>query len=347
MKQKSGSKKPPQEKKEIHLALQGGGALGAFTWGVLESILLDERVHIEAISGTSAGAMNAVVMASGLQQGGREHAIKLLKDFWRKISVAASLLPFRSTPFDQLFGSRNVGYSMPFMAMDAMTRMLSPYQFNMLDINPLREILEELVDFEALRHCDKIKLHINATNVRTGKIRVFNTSELTLDAVMASACLPFIFKTVWIDGEPYWDGGYSGNPAIYPLIYNDQSLDVVIVQINPLYVEDVPTQASEILDRINEISFNATLMREMRAIAFVSKLKGQGKLQSEYKDMHIHMIEADEILGGLGRMSKLNPDWDFLNYLHEAGMQSAQNWLDTHYEDIGKRSSVDLRKIFL
>lgn len=346
MKQKSEQKKP-KDVKDIHLALQGGGSLGAFTWGVLESLLLDERVKIEAISGTSAGAMNAVVMTYGLQQGGREGAIKLLRDFWRKISVAASVMPFRSLPFDAMMGGFNTNYSMPFMAMDAMTRMLSPYQFNVLDINPLRDILEELVDFDALRSCNKIKLHINATNVRTGKIKVFDLHEITLDAVMASACLPFIFKTVWIDGEPYWDGGYSGNPAIYPLIYKDESRDVVIVQINPLYVEEVPKGASEILDRINEISFNATLMREMRAIAFVSKLKGQGKLESGYKDMHIHMIESDEMLTGLGRMSKMNPDWDFLSYLHDAGMQASKDWLDNHYTDIGKRSSVDLNKVFM
>lgn len=336
-----------KEQKPIHLALQGGGALGAFTWGVLEHILEDERVYIEAISGTSAGAMNAVVMAYGLHQGGRAGARQLLRDFWRKISVAASLLPFRATPFDTLMGGLNNAYSMPFMAMDAMTRMLSPYQFNVLDINPLREIVAELVDFEALRSCNKVKIHINATNVRTGKIKIFDLPDITLDSVMASACLPFLFKTVWIDGEPYWDGGYSGNPAIYPLIYNDDSRDVVIVQINPFYVEEVPTGASEILDRINEISFNSTLMREMRAIAFVSKLKGQGKLENDYKDMHMHMIEADEILSGLGRMSKLNPDWDFLNYLHDAGVQAAKEWLDKHYDDIGKRSSIDLRSVFL
>lgn len=338
---------PRKEKKEIHLALQGGGALGAFTWGVLDEILQDERVHIEAISGTSAGAMNAVVMAYGLHQDGREGARKLLRNFWRKVSVASSLMPFHANPLEALMGGFNAAHSLPFLAIDAMTRVFSPYQFNVLDYNPLRDILDELVDFDELRKCKKLKLHINATNVRTGKIRVFDLKEITLDAVMASACLPFLFKTVWIDGEPYWDGGYSGNPAIYPLIYNDNSCDVVIVQINPLYVEDVPTGAPEILDRINEISFNSTLMREMRAIAFVSKLKRQGKLENEYKDMHIHMIEADEILGNLGRMSKMNADWDFMNYLHDAGIQASKDWLDKNYDSIGKRSSIDLRKVFM
>ncbi len=333
--------------KPINLALQGGGSQGAFTWGVLDQLLLDERVYIESISATSAGAMNAAVVAYGLTKGGREEARRLLRDFWRKVSVASSLLPFKATFFDRMVNGFDMSYSPPFMAMDALTRMFSPYQLNVMDLNPLREILHEIVDFEVLRGCDKLKLFVNATHVRSGKIRVFETRELTLDMVMASACLPFIFKTVWVDGEPYWDGGYSGNPAIYPLIYGATSHDVVIVQINPLNVEEVPTNANEILDRINEISFNATLIREMRAIAFVSKLKNQGRLDEDYKKMHMHMIESQEILGNLGRMSKMNADWDFLQYLYEAGVQAAQDWLDKNYKDLGKKSTIDIGEIYL
>lgn len=336
------------EQKKIQLALQGGGAQGAFTWGALEQLLLDERVYIEGISGTSAGAMNAVVMAYGLTVGGRDEARKLLREFWRKVSVAASLLPFHPSVMDRMMGGYDVSHSPGFMMMDAMTRMFSPYQFNALDLNPLREILEELVDFEVLRkNCKKIKLFINATHVRTGKIKVWKTEELTIEKVMASACLPHIFKTVWVDGEPYWDGGYSGNPAIFPLIYGAESQDVVIVQINPLHMEEVPTNSNDIMDRVNEISFNASLMCEMRAIAFVHKLKQEGKLGENYKDMHIHMIDADEILGGLGHMSKLNADWDFFNYLCDTGIQATSEWLEQHYEKIGKESSINIKSVYL
>lgn len=336
-----------QNPKKINLALQGGGAQGAFTWGVLDQILLDERVEIEAISGTSAGAMNAVIMAYGLMSGGRDTARDLLRQFWYKVSVAAEFSPFKTSFLDSMMGSYNLRYSPSFFAMDYLTRMFSPAQLNVLDINPLREILSELVDFDLVQSCNKLKLFINATHVRTGKARIFKTEEITLEAVMASACLPYIFKTVWIDGEPYWDGGYSGNPAIYPIIYNAQSRDVVIVQINPLDVEDVPTGANEILDRLNEINFNASLMSEMRAIDFVRRLKENGSLGESHKSMHIHMIEAQEILRGFGRMSKLNADWNFLSYLYDIGVQSASDWLDNHYDAIGNRSSVNIREEFL
>lgn len=335
------------EVKNVNLALQGGGALGAFSWGVLDQILLDERVHIEAITATSAGAVNAVLAAYGLAKGGRDGARGMLRDFWRRVSAAAALTPWQASPVDKLLQRYDLAYSPSFMAMEYLTRMFSPYQLNLLDYNPLRDILAEMVNFDELRDCNKVDLFINATHVRTGKIRVFKKEELTLDAVMASACLPHLFKTVYIDGEPYWDGGYSGNPAIYPLIYNCRCQDVILVQINPLYVEDVPTGASDILDRLNEINFNATLMREMRAMAFVSRLKQQGKLDDNYKDMRLHMIDAQEIIGELGRNSKLNADWQFLQYLSETGEQAALDWLDAHYDDLGKRSSVDVEDVFM
>jgi NTE family protein len=334
-------------KKTINLALQGGGALGSFTWGVLDQILLDERVHIESISGTSAGAVNGVVMAYGLSQGGRDAARSLLHDFWHQVSAVAGMSPLQPSVFDKFLRRYDLAYSPSFMAMEYMTRMFSPYQLNLLDYNPLRDILEKMVDFEQLQRCNKIKLFINATHVKTGKKRIFPKEEITLEAVMASACLPHIYKTVYVDGEPYWDGGYSGNPSIYPFIYECGSQDVVLVQINPLYVDEVPTGASEILDRLNEINFNAALMQEMRAIAFVSKLKKQGTLGPDYKDMRIHMISANEIIGELGRMSKMNADWEFLKYLYETGQQSASDWLDEHYEAIGVRSSVDIAETFL
>lgn len=338
---------PKPVTKRINLALQGGGTQGAFTWGVLDALLASGKVEIAGISATSGGAMNAAVMAYGLITGGPEKARQLLEDLWRKVSAAASLVPFKPSLVDKLFGGEGT-FSPAAMAMDYMTRIFSPYQFNLFDLNPLRNILEELIDFEAIRKNKDIKLFINATNVRTGKIRVFETSELTLDMVMASACIPFIFKTVYVDGEPYWDGGYSGNPAIYPLIYHTDCNDVVLVQISPINVADVPTNASDIMERVNEISFNSTLMREMRAVAFVSKLIEQGKLtEDRYKDMCMHMIESDEIIQGLSRTGKLNADWDFLTHMKNVGVQASSDWLEQHYAKIGKESTLDIHKVFL
>lgn len=347
-KKTGGDKSKVSGTKTVNLALQGGASHGAFTWGVLDHMLSDPRVQIEGVSATSAGAVNASLMAYGLLKGGPEEARRLLRDFWRKTSHAASMLPFKPTMVDKMLGNTRLNFSPSFMALDFITRIFSPYQFNLFDINPLRSILSELVDFDVLRKKNPLQLYVNATNVRTGKIKVFESKELTLDMVMASCCLPFIFKTVYVDGEPYWDGGYSGNPAIYPLIYNATSRDVIIVQINPLLVEEVPTQASDILDRVNEISFNTTLMREMRAIAFVTKLIDDGTLQANgYKRMHMHMIEAQDIMAGLGSASKLNADWEFLLHLHDVGVQAANDWLDQHYDMLGNDSTIDIRTEFL
>ncbi len=332
----------------VNLALQGGGAHGAFTWGVLDQILLDSRTSIHAVTATSAGALNAVVMANGLIKGGAEQARKDLKTFWNRVSLAAKLLPVQPTVVDKWLGNTKLNFSPGFVALDYFTHIFSPYQFNLFDINPLRSIIEELVDFEAIRTNKLIHLFINATNVRTGKVRVFETHEITLDTVMASACLPYIYKTVMIDGEPYWDGGYTGNPALYPLIYKAEVQDIVVVQVNPLYVEEVPVLAADIMDRINEISFNSSLFDEMRSIDFVTRLLDSGKLKDpDYKRMRIHMIEAAEVMAGLGQASKLNADWDFLVHLHDVGVQSTCDWLDKSYDRIGVDSSVDVRKLFL
>lgn len=334
--------------KTINLALQGGGSHGAFTWGVLDRLLEEEKLFIEAITGTSAGAVNGVLLTYGLAKGGREEARNVLHEFWFKVGSAAAMSPLRPNMFEKMFGTTNLDYSPSFMAMDMMTRLLSPYQFNLFDINPLRDILAEVVDFDVVRRSDDLKLFINATNVRNGKIKVFEGSELTLDMVMASACLPFLFKTVEVDGEFYWDGGYSGNPALFPLFYKTQTSDIMIVQINPIAVDQVPTNAAEIMDRMNEISFNATLMREVRAIAFVKKLiKNKRVPQNEYRYVHMHMIEAAEILSSMGRASKLNVDWDFLQHLRDIGYQTADEWMQKHYDKINKQSTIDIADIYL
>lgn len=339
---------PPSGKKRIDVALQGGGAHGAFTWGVLDRLLEDGRLLFEGICGTSAGAMNATVLAYGIYMGGREGAREALAEFWRKTSEAARSGPLQPTWLDKMISPGNMDFSPFWMFFDNLSKVLSPYQLNPFNYNPLRDLVEEVVDFEGLRRCTRTKLFLCATNVCTGKIRVFQTHEMTVDAVMASACLPFMFQAVEIDGEYYWDGGYMGNPPIYPLIYHTDSTDVLIIQINPVNIPEPPKTAREILDRINTLSFNSSLMREMRAIDFVTKLIDQGKLDSsEYKRMKIHTVHAEEVMAHLGVSSKLNADWEFLQYLFRLGREKAQRWLDAHFETIGVDSSTDIAATFM
>jgi len=335
--------------KAINLALQGGGAHGAFTWGVLDRLLEDGRIEIEAISATSAGAMNAVVAAYGLAEGGPAGARKTLMNFWRRISHAAANGPLQPTWFDRMTGNRSLELSPAFITFDLMSRLFSPYQFNPLNYNPLKDVLEQSVDFERLRtHCCPVKLFLTATNVRTGKIKVFDNDALTSSAVLASGCLPFLFHAVEIDGEFYWDGGYMANPAIFPLIYNCKSADVVVIHINPLERTDMPRTASEIMNRINEISFNSSLMREMRAISFVTRLIDDGALEkSRARRMLIHSISADDVTIKLGAASKLNADWEFLMYLHDAGRRTAAAWLDKNFDRLNVETTIDIRAQYL
>jgi NTE family protein len=248
--------------KTINLALQGGGAHGAFTWGVLDRLLEQNDLNFEGLSATSAGAMNAAVFAYGLAVDGREGARKALTGYWKRVSDAASLGPLQPSPLDRMLGDHSLHWSPVFSLMGFVTRVLSPYQFNPSDYNPLREIVEQSIDFDVLQRPDcPVKLFLSATNVRTGKVKVFADKEISAAAVMASACLPSMFHAVEIDGEAYWDGGYMGNPALFPLIYNCKSTDIVIVHINPLFRSEVPRNADDIMNRINEISFNSSLMR--------------------------------------------------------------------------------------
>ncbi len=239
-------------------------------------------------------------------------------------------------------------HSVAYLAFDALTRIFAPQQLNPLGLNPVRDVLVETIDFERLRRCTDLKLYISATNVRSGKIKIFETYEITADVLMASACLPLLFDSVEIGGESYWDGGYLGNPAIFPLIYGCDSADVLVVRVNPIRREDPPGSARGILNRINEISFNSSLMREMRAIAFVTRLIDEGTLKDgKLKRMLIHGIEADEYMAGLGYSSKLNPDWDFLTHLRDLGRERAGSWLAVNFENVGVRSSIDISKEFL
>lgn len=334
--------------KRINIALQGGGAHGAFSWGALDRLLEDGRLVIDGISGTSAGAMNAAVLAYGLAIGGAEGARKALAEFWRGSAETARLGPLQPTWLDRLAGPGNLDFSPAWLFFDSLVRMFSPYQLNPLNVNPLRELLLRVVDFDALHAANEMHLFLCATNVLTGRIRVFETHEITVDTVLASACLPFVFQAVEIDGEYYWDGGYMGNPPIYPLIYGTDCRDVLIIQINPINIPEVPKTAQAILDRMNTLSFNSSLMREMRAIHFVSRLIEQGVLDPrEYKQINVHMIEAEQEMARLGVSSKLNADGEFLRYLFELGRARAGRWLEAHFDKIGRESSTEVENIFL
>jgi len=335
--------------KPVTLALQGGGMHGAFTWGVIDRLLEDGRLAIEGVSATSAGAMNAVVLAYGMLQGGQDGARLALQDFWHAIAQSAERYnPLRWFPWLKGAHSFGLDHSPLFALADMVLRVWSPYQFNPQNMNPLRDVLRQQVDFEALRAQCPIRLFLCATNVETSRIRIFSGRDLSIEAVLASACLPMLFQAVAIDGEYYWDGGYVGNPAIFPLIYDCNTQDVVIVHINPIVRRGVPTTAADILNRVNEVSFNSSLMREMRAIAFVTSLIQHGKVdRGEMKEMLIHSIRSDETMAALGVSSKYNADWEFLCYLRDKGRDQAGAWLEQNYGNVGQRSSIDIREEFL
>lgn len=333
--------------KSINLALQGGGAHGAYTWGVLDRILEDGRLWIEAISGTSAGAMNAVVVADGLMRNGCEGAREALDDFWWEVSQAAQFSPIQRAPLDMFMGNWSLDHSPGHIFIDFLSRLASPYELNPWKFNPLQEVLEKVVDFNLIRSCNKTKVFISATNVETGRVKVFDRQGLTNDMVMASACLPYMFQAVEIDGVPYWDGGFMGNPVLFPFYDATECWDIVIVQINPIERKGAPKTARDILNRMNEITFNGSLLKELRSVDFVRRLVEQGKLDTNhYKQLRVHIVEAQDHLGPLGASSKLNAEWAFLRHLFDIGRSAADRWLVQHFDDIGQRSTVDLREMF-
>ena len=337
--------------KRINLALQGGGAHGAFAWGVMDKFLEDGRIDIEGLSATSAGSMNAVVYAYGVLKG-KEGAREALHNYWQAISDAGQKYSMvKRTPWEQMFGGWNMERSVASEGFKLLTSTFSPYQLNPMNFNPLREVLEAHVNFEELDSSPITKLFLSATNVRTGKVRVFKTHEITADVVLASACLPFLFQAVEIEGEHYWDGGYMGNPTLYPLFYHTESRDVVILHINPIERAGPPTQSSEIANRVNEITFNSSLIKELRSVYFVQQLLDLGKIKDEYrgdfKYVLIHSIRADNALADLSVSSKLACEWDFLTMLRDRGRDCASEWLGQHFDDLGVRSTVDLKREFL
>ncbi|MBV8938434.1 MAG: patatin-like phospholipase family protein [Alphaproteobacteria bacterium] len=334
--------------KSINLALQGGGSHGAYTWGVLDRLLEDERLTIEGVSGTSAGAMNAAVMVNGFARGGRDGARDALAGFWRAISEVGIFSPFYKSPVERMLTGWNLDSSPAYHYFDVLSRMLSPYDLNPLNLNPLRYVLDEFLDLNTLQACSMIKIFITATHVASGQARVFKCHEITTEVLLASACIPFLFQAVEVDGEYYWDGGYMGNPALWPLIYNCRSEDIALVQVNPIYRAQLPKTATEIINRLNEITFNSSLIAEMRAIDFVKRLIDEGRLDRErYKDIRMHLLYSPDELKDLNASSKMNAGWDFFQHLFQLGRAMADTWLAAHFDDIGVRTTVDIRKNFL
>jgi len=342
----------------INLALQGGGSHGAFTWGVLDTLLADPRIDFEGISGTSAGAMNAVALAHGFAQAAqhpkrdaREAARESLANFWGGIIDMGALSEVQKAPFELLFGS--LGAASPTADWlsslgNIWAQSLSPYDANPFDINPLRSFLQQQVDFDALAQLKSLKVFVVATRVTSGQAEVFSGKRLTADAVMASACLPMAFRAVEIDGEHYWDGGYSGNPAIHPLLYNCKGRDIVLVQINPIRRPEIPRSSAQIMDRVNEITFNAGLIAEMRAIDFVKRLIADGKLSdTQYKDVLMHRIDGGESMDAYAASTKVSTGYALIHALRDLGVECARTWLAKKYRFLGVQSSVNIKHDYL
>ncbi|MEO7938681.1 MAG: patatin-like phospholipase family protein [Burkholderiaceae bacterium] len=339
---------------QIDLALQGGGSHGAFTWGVLDRLLEEEQLEISAISGTSAGAMNAVALAAGLMDDGRTGARRVLRQFWTRVAESSPFHSWQTGPLTAGFGPA-ANWLAPFYepfahAAAQWSNVFSPYQLNPLNLNPLRDILTETIDFDRVRNCNRSQLFIAATQVRTGALRVFDQCDLSADVVLASACLPLLFQAVQIDGEAYWDGGYAGNPSLMPLITDSPADDLLLVQINPLDRSKVPTSAEGILDRINEVTFNASLLKELRTIALLQQLVAQRqraepgtghRLFDRIETLRVHLLDGGASLAEFSAASKTNTQWSFLTQLHALGRDAANGWLAEHGAALGQRSSFD------
>lgn len=342
----AGNRKESASTKKINLALQGGGAHGAFTWGVLDHLLADGRLEITGLSGASAGAVNAVMLADGLARGGPEEARKRLAEFWRAASVGGDLPPVQRAIADRLFSIFPFATSPVQNWFETMSHYFSPYDFNPLNINPLSELIARFVDFDAI-HASDLALYISATNVHTGRLKVFCRNSIDADVVMASAALPYLFQAVEIDGVPYWDGGYMGNPVIFPFLQATDTEDVLVVQINPVSQDITPKTSGEIVKRLNEITFNSALISELRTMDFVNQLIDDGRLprgkgHNQYRRLNIHRIELGEFASQLDGLSKLKTDYDFFESLHEEGVRAATTFLDAHFDDIGERGTLDL-----
>ncbi len=339
------------ERKRINLALQGGGSHGAFTWGVLDTLIEDGRLEIEALSGTSAGAMNTAIFLQGWAKNGPDGARAELRDFWTELGSMSITSPIQRTFFDRLRGTWNLDGSLAAMWNEILQRTLTPWMRNPLGLDPLRDLLRRHFDQDAVRGCHGIKAFIAATNVQNGKVRIFTREELTIEALLASACLPNVHEAVVIDDIPYWDGGFRGNPPIWPFIYNSESRDVVIVELDPSFRPGVPTTNAEVADRLNEITFGGALMSEMRAIAFVQDMIEKGAITGDFgtrlKTVMIHSINDEASIAPMGSVSKFLIEPAYLEHLFELGRLAATKWLASTFDTVGVKSSIDIRARFL
>jgi NTE family protein len=334
---------PVAGEKVVNLALQGSGSHGAFIWGVLDRILEDERIAFDGITATSAGAVNSVVLADGLARGGRDGAREHLRSFWKKMSELASAGVNAPSFFDQMNPTFGLEHTPGYLFNEMLCRIMSPYELNPFDVDPVRDLINNTVDFERVRRQKVVKLFLCATNVRTSKVKVFPREELTAAHVIASACMPIKMRAPKIDGDLYWDGGFMGNPAIFPVIYDCDARDIIMVHLTPIERPEHPNSSRAIIDRMQEIIFNSSLMREMRAIAFVTQLIDKGQMPGG-KRIYMHMIEAEDVIRGLAGSSKMNATWKFLTHLFEIGRARADTWLNSHYGQLGKESTVDLQQ---
>jgi NTE family protein len=331
------------KQKVVNLALQGGGTHGAFTWGALDRLLEDERLSFDGITASSAGAVNATLLTDGWAAGGREGAKNALRRFWRRLSEQASRSVFRPSLIDQVNPRRGLEHSPGFLVWESLTFFASPYQLNPFNYNPLKHLIDDSVDFARVRRQNDIKLFVCATDIRTAKIKVFNGAELRCEHVLASTCLPMLMQAVEIDGEFYWDGGYAGNPAIFPLVYQCQARDIVTVHVTPADRKDIPRTSIDIMNRMQEISFNTALIREMRAVAFINRRIEEGKM-AEGKRMLVHVIEGEDLFQDLSASSRLNGDWGFLTWLYNKGRERAEEWLKINFDRVGLEPTIDLEE---
>lgn len=344
-------RKTAPSRKPISLALQGGGAHGAFQWGVLDRLLEADVLDIRAVTAASAGAMNAAALITGLDRGGAAEARAALDLLWREVNQSGGRNVFGdSAVWSAALTPGWLKDTTFWRSAETVAMSMSPYQFNPFNLNPLKRVLDTAVDFDALRR-SKIQLMVSTTKVREGRARVFRNAEMSADVLLASACLPHLFQAVEIDGEPYWDGGYLANPPLWPLFYADTPDDILLLPLNPFRRDETPRAAGEIMDRLNEIVFNAPLVAELRAVAFVQSLIAEGRLKPGGKDGYrrllMHAVEADDHLGGLALGSKFNTEWSFLNDLKQRGRTAAEAWLDGCLALVGEQASVDLKTRFL
>lgn len=338
------NKKEQKPKKRVSIAMQGGGAHGAFAWGVIDRLLEEDDIIVDGVSGTSAGGMNSASIIDGLIHGGNAGARAKLDLYWKEMAeLAKKISPYTMNPIDKANKYYNLDHSFGPFIMNFWGSFLSPYQLNPTNWNPFREFVNNFFDFKAIRESKDRKIFLGATHVKTGRVKIFSNSEFCADALMASACLPFMFQTVKVDGEDYWDGGYIANPAIYPLIYNCEAKDIILIQLTRTHCDEIPTTAAAIKDRLKEITYNGCLVREMRAIYTITKMIDDGIITDpKVKRMNMHLIKNEDAFKGLNLSSALNTDWDFLQMLKESGRRTADTWIKSNKDKIGTtQHSID------